>query len=252
MKGFIRKLYSLSEKINERFIYKAVLIVCAAIHAVFVAVFADFGAVIMTVFNMLSVVLYICLYFMVSKSDLRIIGTLTYLEISIHSVLATINIGWDYGFALFLICIVPLAFYLPYSRMRTSLFLCVCPVIMFVSLKLFTCAEWFVPKIDTGLNVSAINGFYSFNSMVSFIMLIVLSLIFNLSTKRAERLLRQKNEKLEEFAYTDPLTKLKNRRSMFTEIQKSFDLAAQNATAFSIVLSDIDDFKNVNDITAEI
>lgn len=247
MTNLFKRLKDFSDNITERFIYKCVIVACALIHFMLIFLFAFFGATVMIILNVVSVVLYAVLYYFAAKGDLKIMGTLAYLEIVLHSIFATLAMGWDYGFALYLICVVPLAFYIPYKHMRTSMILSVITVLLFTGLKYFTSSQGFEPRRTPDLSVTFVNTIYILNSFISFIMLLVLSLIYNVSSKRAERHLKKKNEQLRELAYTDPLTKLQNRRSMFISIKESFEQCEKNSKAFSILLSDIDDFKVIND-----
>lgn len=56
-----------------------------------------------------------------------------------------------------------------------------------------------------------------------------------------------RNMKLEEISATDSLTKLKNRSKLDEEIQEELDKAERYGKTFSVVLADIDHFKNIND-----
>lgn len=55
------------------------------------------------------------------------------------------------------------------------------------------------------------------------------------------------NEKLQEFAIKDPLTKLYNRRMMITKFEEEMSRCKRNQNPFSVILLDIDNFKRVND-----
>ncbi|MFK5894561.1 MAG: diguanylate cyclase [Pseudomonadota bacterium] len=59
--------------------------------------------------------------------------------------------------------------------------------------------------------------------------------------------LKKLNQQLKKTSITDPLTKIYNRRFIDSSIQSAFDLAKRYQTPFSIILLDIDDFKQVND-----
>ncbi len=59
--------------------------------------------------------------------------------------------------------------------------------------------------------------------------------------------LQGEKEKLEEIAYTDPLTGLYNRRFFFEEAKKLYELAKRHNEPFSIIMMDVDNFKRVND-----
>ncbi len=56
------------------------------------------------------------------------------------------------------------------------------------------------------------------------------------------------NKKLELLSTTDPMTRLYNRRYIDTCIKSSYDLAQRYQTPFSLILLDVDNFKQVNDV----
>lgn len=55
------------------------------------------------------------------------------------------------------------------------------------------------------------------------------------------------NEQLEEYAIKDPLTKLYNRRMMLTKFDEEISRCKRKNDVFSVILLDIDHFKQVND-----
>lgn len=55
-------------------------------------------------------------------------------------------------------------------------------------------------------------------------------------------------KKMEQIATYDDLTKILNRRVFYLKAQEAFDEAIQNKSCFSIIMFDLDDFKEVNDI----
>jgi two-component system, cell cycle response regulator len=59
--------------------------------------------------------------------------------------------------------------------------------------------------------------------------------------------LEQKNAALGELAMTDELTRLKNRRRFFEELESHFALATRQQLPLSLVLLDVDHFKTYND-----
>jgi len=68
-----------------------------------------------------------------------------------------------------------------------------------------------------------------------------------------EKIEQQKKElsiayqKMELLARTDPLTQLSNRRDFLEKFQQEIIRSERSGSPFSVILSDIDDFKNVND-----
>ncbi len=76
--------------------------------------------------------------------------------------------------------------------------------------------------------------------------LLISSIIFTLFyyfVKSEEKLRLQ----LEELANTDPLTEVPNRRSFFALANQEFERAQRSAKPFTILMFDIDHFKNIND-----
>ncbi|MCK5762051.1 MAG: GGDEF domain-containing protein [Candidatus Izimaplasma sp.] len=61
------------------------------------------------------------------------------------------------------------------------------------------------------------------------------------------RMKRKHSIDMEKIAKTDPLTKLPNRRAVLEQINYEIARFKRNANPFTIVISDIDDFKQVND-----
>ena len=55
------------------------------------------------------------------------------------------------------------------------------------------------------------------------------------------------HERLQFFAYHDPLTGLLNRRAFETEFQREFSRAHRHGSNLSLVFADLDDFKQIND-----
>ncbi len=66
-------------------------------------------------------------------------------------------------------------------------------------------------------------------------------------TERAWALARQRDA-LFEFATTDPLTRLPNRRHLFDQLERELARARRNDEPMAVALFDIDHFKDVNDV----
>ena len=58
---------------------------------------------------------------------------------------------------------------------------------------------------------------------------------------------QRQNERLEILAYTDPLTGLANRVSLYEKIAGAIKQAKENQTSFALLFLDLDRFKNLND-----
>jgi diguanylate cyclase (GGDEF)-like protein len=69
----------------------------------------------------------------------------------------------------------------------------------------------------------------------------------NEKLEKANIKLKQAKAKLEKIARTDPLTRLSNRRDILEKMNYEKDRFERNPKPFTIVISDIDDFKSIND-----
>lgn len=64
---------------------------------------------------------------------------------------------------------------------------------------------------------------------------------------RRTRELEEANRRLEQLAVTDALTSLPNRRHFVQRYKQAWDTSRRNQTPLSLILCDIDHFKNIND-----
>ena len=87
---------------------------------------------------------------------------------------------------------------------------------------------------------------YLFILIVSIILLILLVIIVLVLLSKYRMKHKYSND-MEKMAKTDPLTQLPNRRAVLDQINYETVRFRRNAEPFTIVISDIDDFKNVND-----
>lgn len=65
--------------------------------------------------------------------------------------------------------------------------------------------------------------------------------------RKAQKELEEANKRLSRLAHTDPLTGLSNRRDIYEKIDYEIRRFERNKQSFSIVIGDIDDFKEIND-----
>lgn len=55
------------------------------------------------------------------------------------------------------------------------------------------------------------------------------------------------NRRLEELSFTDQLTSLFNRRRLYAELEKEFERTKRYDSTFSVIMFDLDNFKDIND-----
>ncbi len=80
--------------------------------------------------------------------------------------------------------------------------------------------------------------------LVSYIADLVWSIVERI---KAGEQIRQLNAKLERLAMLDDLTHLPNRRAFFMQAAKEISRAQRNQSPFSLLMLDLDEFKNIND-----
>ncbi len=85
------------------------------------------------------------------------------------------------------------------------------------------------------------------NVLYATLIAIIISRFFCLKFSASEHKILQYSKKLEQLASIDALTGLQNRRSMMAHLEKLAKYYEHSDMPFSIVIADIDHFKNVND-----
>lgn len=195
------------------------------------------------IFNMVSVGLYAIFCIGTKKAGsvppiIPIIG-----EIAFHGVAATVFTGWNSGFMLYVICIVPLVFYWATVKRKQATALAFIFTFTFLATKLYCC---FFQPIQSDIQINVSQVLYLFNSMFSFFMLTYFSILFKKIIDNKQQMLNEQNQELRKIAGIDPLTGLMNRRSMYEQLHKSEKLRS-SGSIYSITICDIDNFKRVND-----
>ena len=223
----------------HRLFYPVVSALTMLIHFMYLVMFFSEGLYFMAGVNVFSVLIYLVGIVYISKSNKVITFMQTaLLEIIVHAVLATLFAGWDYGFQMFLICMLPVPYMLSLKSKNLMHIISVSILMTFIILKL-VCVSTDIKK-----ELSADpTGWYIFNSFMSFVVIIVVTNNFmnkNLSLNLA---LAKQNADLQKAASTDSLTGLFNRRAM----NEPFRIACSNENGNSVALLDIDYFKKIND-----
>ncbi|MCK9373027.1 MAG: GGDEF domain-containing protein [Sulfuricurvum sp.] len=106
-------------------------------------------------------------------------------------------------------------------------------------------------KDEVGIIHNAIVGMVE-NINTFTVMLDEINKSLALKVEERTKELQDANLKLQELSTTDPLTQLPNRRHLENHLQKIWELAKRNSVNISIIMSDIDHFKQVNDIYGHI
>ena len=248
----VRQIFSGMRTISSNAKYVAVCFGVALVHFHFAVAFAICGIMSLCWYNVFITLFYLYHCFVsLKKKQYGFIYISSVIEILFHSCAASVLLGWDWGFMLYTIALVPVSFYLSYTmknRLRnigmpilTSTIVTVCYMVMLaVSRKV-------PPVLMQYSNGKEASYFYYFNTMVAFVMLFLFSILFSLEIRYMQKQLEQENSELEEIARFDPLTHLLNRRSMHDELHRAMYAADKGQENFCLIMADIDDFKKIND-----
>ena len=248
----MREVFRGTRAVRDEVKYLVFSLGAAAIHLVFSVFFGIYGISGMFQYNVAITVLYLYLGFVRARKK-KFTGVLivTLVEVLLHSSVACILLGWDWGFMLYTIALVPITFYLTYTLPKFKKGL-VFPIVW--SLVVAVCYFgirilcWQIDPVYEGSYPYYLpRCFYYFNMFVTFMMLLVFSILFALEIRYMQGKLERENKTLGEAALYDPLTHLLNRRSMDRFLEEAYEGAAQDGSEFCLIMSDIDDFKNVND-----
>lgn len=224
----------------------------SVIHLLIMLRFLSLDYTILYVYNFFSVVLYLVLGTLVPRlENFFSIYLCAYFEIILHSTLASILAGWDWGFPTYTLALIPVSFYLAYSlpHFKRSMVMPVCFSVLDMALFLFVKSVCFYVQPIYYVHNTAENLTFSycFNAAIAFIMLTIFSGFFSMDIRHNELGLEAQKAALEIASTHDPLTRLLNRRSMDEHLEKALSDALESNMHFTLALGDIDDFKRVND-----
>jgi two-component system cell cycle response regulator len=85
------------------------------------------------------------------------------------------------------------------------------------------------------------------NDDVEFADVVIRAAVAAIRRAQALETTRADNRRLEELATTDPLTKILNRRALVDRLNSEVDRARRFGSSFSLLLFDVDHFKQIND-----
>lgn len=197
------------------------------------------GVKIMAIFCVPILLGYFINFIFIRRGRLDIYVWLTYGMMVSYMCVATICLGYSYGFTLYCMSIIPIVFYADYMSTvlktpstRPVLVSC----IIVVADMICTLYTVFAGPIYV-VNDSYKGGFLAFNTISVFFFLITYGAI-------QLKLTIQSEEKLKNMAMSDRLTGLYNRHYMVTCLQ---EVEKNQNTSQWLAIIDIDNFKKIND-----
>lgn len=247
-----RQIASGRRVINNKIKYRVIGAGVAFVHLFFSLAFYSMQIRPLFLYNVAVTVFYVCLsVFAVNKERYIFMYMSSFAEILFHSSLASILLGWDWGFMLYTITLIPVAFYLTYTLPQFQKKVFVPAVVSLIVGMTFIVIRAVCGRIEPMYNgvvpEYAHTSFYFVNTMVALDMQIIFSILFALEIRYMQHQLEKENHILGKMANYDPLTHLLNRRSMNEYLEEAYSLANTAKQPFCLVLADIDDFKKFND-----
>ena len=213
----------------------AILIMVFGLMAFFIFAKAKF----LVYFSFPTILIYIIGYIMISRDKLFGYVIMVYVWITIYMSFCTVCLGYDYGFHLYGMSMIPIIFYTEYMAyklgrksirgIRFSLFIVGCYLVSTLSPSIF--GPIYTPDVRVA------RAFWVVNSIIVFGFLIFYTNVLIKGTINSEKSLKDQ-------AHRDNLTKLYNRHYMGSKLD-AVEAGLRN-TYISMV--DIDKFKNINDV----
>jgi diguanylate cyclase (GGDEF)-like protein len=210
--------------------------IAGIIHLLFVGLFYLLGSPHMAWLNFGSALLFgLSLYFLRERRNL-LGSVLIVTEVVLHAGVAVRAIGWDSGFHYYLLVMAPVIFISRARQTTTRVLLLIGLMATYVALDAYT-------RRTTPLDVLpplTLEAMRHLNLCTTLLLLAYLS-------GKYYRLVVQTERQLVTLASTDPLTHLHNRRNMAELAQYEIVQRKRHGEPLSLVLADVDHFKQIND-----
>ncbi len=236
-------------KINLDFLTSFKICIFAAIilHSIFFVIFFVEGIKLLMVFNIFSVSIYIIIAKYLMKKHLVVSSIITFLEVSVHSILCTYLIGWQGGFYVYPLCLIPVTYFMAINVLKKDIYghiIVITTLLSYQLLKSFSDSRVALYQerfkdLDKVL--------YNFNTICASVFFGFLVYAFLNEMRHIQENLEKMNEIFKNMANIDPLTNISNRRCMDERIKLQIEKFDSLKIAFCIAICDIDDFKKIND-----
>lgn len=220
-------------------VYGRMVMLAFLCHILFTLSFLMFPLWPLVIYNTLSCVFYAVIFFVSRKGYFRTAVSLVHLEICQFVIVTCYYLGWDLGFSFYLIALSTLVYFCPFRRKYIPYLFSLLEIITFLSLKIYTLNH--SPLVIC--SNSTVTAYYLFNSIASFLLIIYAAFISKVSAVLTEQNLVESNTQLQDMVNHDTLTQLWSR----THLLDSYYHLAENETPINIVMTDVDNFKKIND-----
>ncbi len=189
-------------------------------------------------FSIPTICVYLIGYYIIHKRRLYYYVMMIYIWITIYMCLTVVCLGYNYGFQLYPLSMIPIIYYINYlaykfNLKRVSSAVIVAGIIIcYLGGTVYVLINGPVYEGNSTLSVIACcaNSIYVFGLLI-------------LYTKTIMKTIISSEEKLKQMSYIDELTGLFNRHYMVSELEEAMKVEDSEAVA----IIDIDDFKKIND-----
>ncbi len=228
-------------EINKNVLLFRELVMCGSIlsgiaHMAFCVLFYIDGVNILAAFNLFSIMCYAVTFMLVKRHHVTAGLMVITAEVALHAVLATVMVGWESSFYIYIILVLPLVI-----LNRLDWWPCKMPVvILMIAIYMWLDIRYRGAAPPYLLNPAAVAFLCRFNVLTFMAFLVVM-------TAMHLRLSLQGEQVLQDLVVTDPLTGLKNRRSIMEISASETSRQRRYGRPLSFVMCDLDHFKNIND-----
>ncbi|VVN69492.1 GGDEF domain-containing protein [Pseudomonas fluorescens] len=205
------------------------------VHVAFLFIFLILGSPILAWINVASVAMYVYSYRAFKQRRNRLGVLLIRIEVIIHVGMGTVLIGWGSGFHYYLLLFIP-ALFVSMRVIRAWIYAGLLWS-YYVGLDVLM---WFLTPLEP-VSSNALLGMHIFNLTVVFCMFSYLALFYVVTVTRAHKTLTR-------MATMDSLTGLYNRRHIIEATEKILARTQNRPIDLTLMLMDIDHFKQVNDL----
>lgn len=230
-----------SDRAEDRYvrrIYRQIILLALLAHLSYVFIFIATGIWVLAAYNVASVCFYCAMGLISEKGYYRTAVTAIHLEVCVFAIVSTVAAGWDIGIWVYLIAMTSLTYFCPFQHKGVPYVFAAFEIFVFLALKLyigFVNPGFFEVKGTEAVWISL----YSICACFTIILYAAVSSRLSAAVSRQE--LQDENRSLTTLANYDQLTGLLSRYAFLERMKK------YSGTSTVLALSDIDDFKLVND-----
>lgn len=230
--------------VHNTFLF-TVAIMCL-VHAALLMITWYAGVIPLTVFNILSVIIYLFCIFLCKHGHIMPVYMSIIIEVSVYSTIAVYYIGWKSGSYNFLFSIVPIVIYFgSYLFKGTRRWSIVLTLALIFALYAFLYIRYSNINPVYEMSGTPRTVMMIFSSFVMFFGVVFYSSLYIISSEIEMTGLEMTNEQLSADASEDALTGLLNRRGFIPRVESL--MKSDQPKHFCIAFCDIDNFKRIND-----